>query len=58
MLSQTLGEYEDTICSETLALKLDSESGLPKECQSTDVELKVLDLKFSIGLVKSMNGAS
>lgn len=53
MLSQTLKEHGDTISSETLALQLSNGSQVPDGVpHKADVELKVLDLHFSIGLKK------
>ena len=53
MLSQTLKEHGDTISSETLALKLSNGSRIPEEVKhKAEVELKVLDLTFDIGLDK------
>lgn len=53
MLSQTLKEHGDTISSETLALKLSNGSHIPEEVKhKAEVELKVLDLTFDIGLKK------
>lgn len=55
MLTKTLEEHGDTIKGETLAVSLGS--NCPQECERADVELKVLDLTFQIGLVKATQEA-
>ena len=56
MLRQTLTEHGETISTETLALELTS-GNIPDEAQKAEVELKVLDLSFSIGLKTAAQGA-
>jgi isoleucyl-tRNA synthetase len=56
MLRQTLNEHGDTISSETLALQLTS-GNIPEEAEKADVELKVLDLTFAIGLKRAAQEA-
>jgi isoleucyl-tRNA synthetase len=56
MLRQTLTEHGETISSETLALELTS-GNIPQDAQKAEVELKVLDLSFTIGLTRAAQEA-
>ena len=55
MLQQTLAEHGDTIRAETLALELHNQP-VSDGGHSVDVEIKVLDLEFSLGLIKTEFG--
>ena len=53
MLSKTLEEHGDTVKSETLALSLSVNGTVPEGANKAEVELKVLELAFTIALVKA-----
>jgi len=53
MLRETLAEYAETISRETLAVGLTADEPVPEGAHTAKVELKVLDLTFSIALVKA-----
>lgn len=53
MLKETVSEHGEAIKQETLALSLDLEVEAPAQASAADVELKVLELSFTIALIKA-----
>lgn len=58
MLRQTVEEHRQSITAETLAVSLSSEAPLPEGFSRKEVELKVPELSFLLGLRKAEGAAS